>query len=182
MELTVTRRADTVATLRHVSVAMMETLAGWVPTTPEMELKILFGRHLWDMAQHADAFGNRTAELRLGMHASREPLAEFAALLERVSGLEATADRLAGFYDVLIPQMESRCQAYLDHTDRMMDEPTVRIIERVLTDYARLRTERSEVEKDAPIEAGPQVDPAELLGSVDTASDWVDYRPVSTEA
>jgi hypothetical protein len=40
-------RADTIATFRWVSVHLMEMLARWVPSTPELEVKILFGRHIW---------------------------------------------------------------------------------------------------------------------------------------
>ena len=53
--LTVKERGQFVATLRYVHVSLMETLAAWVPTTPEMEVKLLFGEHIWDVAQHADA-------------------------------------------------------------------------------------------------------------------------------
>ncbi len=39
--LTVKERGQFVATLRYVHVSLMETLAAWVPTTPEMEVKLL---------------------------------------------------------------------------------------------------------------------------------------------
>ena len=42
-------------------VALMEIAAAWTPTTPEMEVKVLLGRHIWDFAQHADALGKRPA-------------------------------------------------------------------------------------------------------------------------
>jgi len=58
--MTVKERGRFVATLRWVNVSIMETLAAWVPTTPEMEAKLLFGEHIWDAAQHADALGKRT--------------------------------------------------------------------------------------------------------------------------
>ncbi|KPK05001.1 MAG: hypothetical protein AMS20_07585, partial [Gemmatimonas sp. SG8_28] len=61
MTMSVRERADWIATFRFISVNLMETLARWVPNTPEMEVKLLFGRHLWEFAQHADAFGKRTA-------------------------------------------------------------------------------------------------------------------------
>ena len=64
MTLSVRERADTIGTLRHIEVFTMETLARWVPTTPDLEAKVVFGRHIWDCAQHADALGRRTHELR----------------------------------------------------------------------------------------------------------------------
>ena len=58
MSLTIRQKADAVGTFRHLSVWYMETLSRWVPTTPEMDAKVLFGRHIWELAQHADSFGN----------------------------------------------------------------------------------------------------------------------------
>ena len=69
MLLNVTERGAHVATFRWIEVRLMETLAHWVPTTPEMEAKLLFGAHIWDAAQHADILGKRTQELRLPLAA-----------------------------------------------------------------------------------------------------------------
>ena len=57
--MNVKARAEAVGTYRHVNVFVMETLASWVPTTPEMEVKTLCGRHLWLVAQTADRFGSQ---------------------------------------------------------------------------------------------------------------------------
>ena len=64
MSLSVQDRAEYVATFRFIQVFLMETLARWVPQTPEMEVKVLFGRHIWDLAQQADGLGKRGYELR----------------------------------------------------------------------------------------------------------------------
>src|SRR6516165_5764007 len=61
----VSERGRSVATFRYVCVWMMETIARWTPTTPEMEAKVMMGRHIWEYAQMADALGKRTFELRL---------------------------------------------------------------------------------------------------------------------
>ena len=37
----------------------MRVLGGWIALTPELPAKLLFGRHVWDCAQHADAWGRR---------------------------------------------------------------------------------------------------------------------------
>ena len=57
--MSVTDIGRAIATFRFVSVQLMETVAAWTPTTPEMEVKVLLGRHIWDFAQQADALGNR---------------------------------------------------------------------------------------------------------------------------
>src|SRR5205823_5337431 len=52
MSLSVQQRAEFVATFRFIQVFLMETIARWVPQTPEMEVKVLFGRHIWELADH----------------------------------------------------------------------------------------------------------------------------------
>ena len=52
----VQNRSESLATFRFIHVFLMETLARWVPSTPEMEVNVIFGRHIGDLAQKADAF------------------------------------------------------------------------------------------------------------------------------
>ena len=65
---TVVERCNTIATFRRVSIWLMETTARWTPITPEMEVKVTLGRHIWEYAQMADALGKRTFELRQPEH------------------------------------------------------------------------------------------------------------------
>ena len=150
MTFTVRARADAIATFRFISVDLMETLAGWVPTTPELEVKVLFGRHLWELAQHADAFGRRTAELRLGPQVSRDPAPSFRASLNDLRASTDTAGRVAAFYDDALSWLEALYRDYLARTDGLLDEPSVRILERALTDLTRLRHEANELRREQP--------------------------------
>lgn len=150
MSLDVRARADAIATFRFISIACMETLARWVPTTPELEVKVLFGRHLWDFAQHADAFGKRTGELRLGPQVSRAPTAAFRGVLERAAAVTETEQRVDGFYAGLMPAVEALYRAYLAETDALLDEPSIRILGHVLADFARLVAERHELARERP--------------------------------
>jgi hypothetical protein len=136
--LTVRERADFVATMRYVQVWLMETLAAWVPTTPEMEVKLLFGEHIWDAAQHADALGKRTFELRMPLQHSLRPVDAYAEFLIELARTGPTPQRLAAVYDVMLPALATRCTRYLEHTDALSDAPTVRILELHLTDAARM--------------------------------------------
>jgi hypothetical protein len=136
--LTVKERGQFVATMRYVQVWLMETLARWVPTTPEMEVKLLFGEHIWDAAQHADALGKRTFELRLPLQHSLRPSDAYAALLDEVAAIEPTPQRITAVYDVLLPALAARYRRYLEHTDTLSDAPTVRILERDLADITRM--------------------------------------------
>ena len=136
---TVHQRARMIATFRFTAVRMMEILAAWTPTTPEMEVKVLFGRHIWEHAQHADTLGKRTHELRQPEHYTLQPAADYREVLEGVAQSADTASRLGNFYDVLIPGLVARYNAYLAGTDRLLDEPSVVIIERIIRDLERQR-------------------------------------------
>jgi hypothetical protein len=142
MALTIREKADTLGTWRWASVFLMETLARWVPTTPELEVKTLFGLHVWDLAQHADELGKRTNDLRAPLHYSRRPAAGYAAALEALGGAAPTAERVAGFYDAALPDLERRYRAYLEETDHLLDQPTVRVLERLLRDIERMQADR----------------------------------------
>ena len=138
MALTVKERGELTATYRFIEVKLMETLAEWVPTTPEMEIKLLFGAHIWDVAQHADSLGKRTYELRLPLQFSLRPSEEYIQILSELCEATESSDRIAGFYDVMLPALGSRFQNYLSQTDPLMDAPSVRILERILQDNSRM--------------------------------------------
>ena len=140
---TIRRKADRVASFRSISVTLMETLARWIPTTPELEAKVFFGRQVWDFAQHADWLGRRTGELRAPLQWSLPPSDGYRAVLETLSGATGTMERVTGFHDALLPDLEARYRRYIAATDPLNDEPTVRILERILFDFERLRADRA---------------------------------------
>jgi len=148
--LTVKERGQFVATLRYVHVFLMETLAAWVPTTPEMEGKLLFGEHIWDVAQHADSLGKRTFELRLALQRSMRPSDGYVELLGDVAAIEPTPNRMAAVYDVMLPAMVRRERAYLERTDKLVDAPTLRIFERHFADVTRMLAAAEELRRELP--------------------------------
>lgn len=148
--LTVKERGHFVATLRWVHVSIMETLAAWVPTTPEMEVKLLFGEHIWDVALHADSLGKRTFELRLPLQHSVRPADAYVDFLGTVASLGPTPERLAAMYDVLLPALAERQGRYLERADQLVDAPTVRILERALTDLARMTEAARALRQELP--------------------------------
>ena len=140
--LNVQQRAESLGTFRWIAVRMMRRLAEWIPTTPEMEVKVLFGRHVWDCARHADAFGRRAFELRAPLHYTLAPTQQYLDWLEPLEGLQSAADRVCALYDVAFPSFGLRYAAYLDATDALMDEPTVRILESAMADLQRMESDR----------------------------------------
>lgn len=158
MSFPVREKAEYVGTFRWIEVYLMETLASWVPTTPEMEIKVLFGRHVWETAQNADGLGKRAFELRAPLHFSLPPEDGFRKVLEEVRGMRETNSRITAFYDAVLPELSRRYQQYLDRTDTLLDEPTVRVIERILSGHQRMLRERKEY--SAYVASLPGADPA----------------------
>src|SRR5215471_3501286 len=151
MGLTVKQRGQNVATFRFVEVRIMEILSAWVPTTPEMEAKLLLGAHIWDTAQAADALGKRTYELRLPLQHSLTPVVGYLELLDDLAAAEGAARRIAAFYDVVLPGLAARYRRYLAQTDALMDAPTVRVIERILETGVRMAREANELRAEMPL-------------------------------
>ena len=164
MNLSVTDRAQAVATFRFIEVRLMETAALWTPTTPQLEVKVMLGRHIWDFARHADALGKRTFELRQPEQHSVPPGPQYLALLDQVRALEAVADRLGAAYDALLPDLARRYREYVGATDTLLDEPTVLIIESILDDIGRHRAQAAAVAKEIGI---PFAAPAEISRALD---------------
>jgi hypothetical protein len=177
MGLTIAQKADTLGTFRFVCVRLMETLAGWVPTSPELEVKTLFGRHIWTFAQHADLIGHRTVELRAKLHYDRPPREPYQEALRLVREAEGSGNRVSGFYDVLLPDLVSRLQDYLGHADELLDAPSVEIIRRMLADIERMQGDRRGVGELRPdVMSGSAEWIARVAQSLASCTDLVDYR------
>ena len=178
MRTSVREKADTVATWRHTAVQLMETLARWVPTSPELEAKALFGRHIWDFAQIADQLGRRTAELRLALHQNRPPVASYQAVLDDVASIEKSPDRLAVFYGIILPDYARRLEAFLATADPILDDPTSRIAERALGDIRRMYEQRDALLAERTDLGAHDRAAVERIGSnLAKIGDVVDYRP-----
>lgn len=163
MPLTVSQKADALGTYRFVFVHLMETLATWVPTSPELEVKTLFGRHIWTCAQHADLAGRRTVELRAKLHYERPPEAGYRAALEQVRAESSSGNRMAAFYDVLLTDLDARLRLYLADTDDLVDAPTVDVLRRVLSDFERMRQDREDCSRERPDVVATAAAPLEKL-------------------
>jgi len=156
---TVTERCRNIATFRHISVRLMETVARWTPSTPEMEAKVMFGRHVWDFAQMADWLGKRTFELRQPEHYTLRPVEAYDALLTEAAKAESTSERIATLYDGVLPGLIARYRDYLAATDPILDEPSVVIIERIVRELERQRIEAAALQRELKLgaEAAPAI-------------------------
>jgi len=125
---------------RYATERMMRTLGGWLALTPELSAKLLMGRHVWDNAQHADAFGKRLPELRAHGQESEPANAAFVVFMELLESPEdpdQTVERLVGVYRVLKPHLIATYERHLGLANGVYEPPTRRILGRCIEDERR---------------------------------------------
>lgn len=138
------RVAETVErTKDHVSrcVRVASVLALWAITTPEAELKTVFGRHLHWAVQAAERLRLRLAELAVDIdprkiisHAAAEDFRACDAAL-------TTADKVRALYDRVLPNMQASMADHARRTGIIADEPTIRILDELVVGVASIRAE-----------------------------------------
>ena len=122
---------------RYAEERMMRLLAGWIALTPEVPVKLLMGRQVWDCAQHADLWGKRLPELRAPAQVSEPPNDAFVRFMDVLESREAwgdTLERLTGIYRVLKPHLAETYSGHLERANPVYEPPTRRILERCLTE------------------------------------------------
>ena len=141
MEFAIQEKAERLRAFQGIRIFLMEMVARWTPSTPELEAKVLFGRQIWDAAQHADILGKRALELRTPAHSAVSFTAAYVNVLERMAAQTGTAERLQCLYEVVLPGLAKQHQQYLSNTHHLQDEPTVRILDSIQEDDARMVAE-----------------------------------------
>jgi hypothetical protein len=119
---------------------MMRVLGGWIALTPELPAKLLFGRHVWDCAQHADLWGRRLPELRAPAQQSEPAGPAVVALLdliESAEGPEQTVERVTAIYRVVKPHLATLYERHLAVANPVYEPPTRRILARVIGEERR---------------------------------------------
>jgi hypothetical protein len=153
----VSERAHVIATFRHICVRLMETVARWTPSTPEMEVKLLFGRQIWDFAQMADALGKRVFEMRQPLHFTCAPVQACDDLLDDIAALDGTADRLDAL-GVLQSGFSTRLTRYQSRVDPVLDQPSTVILAAMVRELARQRQDGEALRRSIGLAAGSLAD------------------------
>ena len=125
---------------RYACERMTRIMAGWIALTPELSAKLLLGRHVWDNAQHTDAWGRRLPELRAHAQESKPPNDAFVAFMDAIEAPEEpgqTAERLAGIYRVLKHHLLAVYVGHSRTANPVYEPPTCRILERCIEDERR---------------------------------------------
>jgi hypothetical protein len=118
---------------------LFEALGGWVATIPELDVKMVLGRHTYHHAWHAELWHKRLPELR-EMNPDRlteppnEAFVTFMDSIREPEGPELTIEKLTGVYRVLIPRFIGAYTYHLNGTSTITDAPTIRSLKFILQD------------------------------------------------
>jgi hypothetical protein len=136
---TVEDTARRVGHYKWTEMRLFEALGGWVATIPELDVKLVLGRHAYHHAWHAELWHKRLPELR-EMNQDRmtvPPNDDYVAFIDAVREPEApetTIEKLTGVYRVLIPRMIAVYTYHLNGTSQITDAPTIRSLKFALQD------------------------------------------------
>src|SRR5205809_7438242 len=98
------------------------------------------GRRVWDLAQLADAFGERLPELRARPRGSEAASARVVAFMDAVEEPAApgqTVEQLVGVYRVRKPPLLSSYHDHLVRANPVYEPPTRRLLQRCIDDERR---------------------------------------------
>jgi hypothetical protein len=131
--------ARRVGNYKWAEMRLFEVLGGWVATVPELDVKLVLGRHTYHHAWHSELWHKRLPELR-EMNPDRltlPPNDAFVTFMEAVREPEApelTIEKLVGVYRVLIPRFIAVYTYHLNGTSTITDAPTIRSLKFALQD------------------------------------------------
>ena len=108
---------------------LMDVMLAHFASTPVWEVKCALALHQWYCAQHADWLRKRITEMRHPAPPLDEsPDAALDAFLEEVLRAEDTEELLTGIYGVAIPALRDAYYRHIEHTNPLVDHPTVRFM------------------------------------------------------
>lgn len=117
----------------------LRALAGWAMGTPEFEVKVEYGRHMYYHAEAGMKLRTRLTELRTGEEVTdRFASPEIEEFFSELLHAESPAHFLAGVYGVLLPHIERAYREHAEHTDQVADAPTIRAIRHILLDQQEM--------------------------------------------
>ncbi|HZQ58603.1 MAG TPA: hypothetical protein VFA84_11225 [Acidimicrobiales bacterium] len=110
---------------RWVELRLYEAMGGWVPSVPELDLRVAVGSACRAHAWHAELWSSAPAE----------PFDDgVAALMAAVAEARGTLERLVGAYRVVVPRLVAAYTAHANHTSAASDGPVARALGLALAD------------------------------------------------
>ena len=131
--LTVQRNLELLGRYRYIEIQMMELMGGWAYTIVDPEIKIGFGRQMYQDAVHADLLGKRIPELKgRSAHFHAIPPSDAAVrVIEKIWNAEGDVRRMSGLYRVLKPALTEAYRAHIAMAELPADEPTAYILRHI---------------------------------------------------
>jgi hypothetical protein len=133
---TLAETARRLGAYRWVELRLYEAMGAWVPSIPELGVRVAVGAACRAHAWHADVWRERFPEAQaFDVDALTVPAAPAVAdLLAAVAAATGTLERLVGAYRVVVPRLAAAYTAHLNHTSAAADAPVARSLRLVLSD------------------------------------------------
>jgi hypothetical protein len=135
---------------RFVEYELLRILAGWLPATGQMELKLTIGRLLWEDAQHVQHLYQRLREIQTP--AFRDP-GDVALTRLMAEAIHAPNERdlLAGLCRVIKPALARAYRWHMQQTFANPDAPTLYAFKHILLDEDEHASWATEALADHPV-------------------------------
>jgi uncharacterized ferritin-like protein (DUF455 family) len=172
------RVAETVErTKDHVGrcVRVADVLALWAITTPEAELKTLFGRHLYWSIQAAERLRLRLAELAVDIDPRKITSPQAADDFSVCHAALRSPDKMTVLYQQVLPALQASMSDHARRTGIIADEPTIRILEDLVAGITVIRGQ-AEVAYREVCQAFPDLE-REQYPAPDLLSRGMPFRP-----
>ena len=115
---------------------ILRSLAGWSMGTPEFEVKVEFGRHIYWHAEAGMKIRTRLTELRTAEETTdRFESPDISEFFSELLYSETPAHFVAALYGVVLPHLKQAYYEHSVHTDQVADAPTIRLTRQILVDY-----------------------------------------------
>lgn len=118
---------------RYAEIQAMELMGSWAYTMVQPEIKIAFGRHMYQDAVHADLIGKRIPELkgRSKQYQYIAPSDEYGKIVETIWKVDDELRRMIGLYRVMKPALIEALRQHLANVELPADEPTAYILRHI---------------------------------------------------
>jgi hypothetical protein len=118
---------------RFIEYETLRILAGWLPATAQMDLKLAMGRLLWEESQHVQHLYQRLREIQTP--AFRPPDDEaLEHLMAEALHAPSEWDLLAGIFRVIKPALVQTYRWHVEQTFANPDAPTLYALKHILVD------------------------------------------------
>jgi uncharacterized ferritin-like protein (DUF455 family) len=127
---TVQQNLELLGRYRYTEIQCMELMGSWAYTMVDPEIKVGFGRTMFQDSIHADLIGKRIPELkgRSQHFHSIPPSDSFVKLLEKIWKTSDELLRMVALFQVLKPELVSVYRRHMERMELPADEPTGNII------------------------------------------------------